>query len=73
MEEISIEMARKNVKLSQAEIANLLGVSRNTYGTWERYEVAMDIPTGYKFSKITGVPFDNIIFFKSKVHLKCRI
>lgn len=69
MGEITIEMARKKVRLSQEKMASKLGVTRNTYGTWERYEVAMDIPTGYKFSKITGIPFDNIAFFKNKTTL----
>lgn len=66
MEKISIEMARRNISASQEKMAELLGVSRNTYGSWERYEVAMNIPTGYKFSEITGVPFDNITFFKEE-------
>ncbi len=70
MVEITLEMARKKAKLSQEKMASKLGVTRNTYGTWERYEVSMDIPTGYKFSKITGIPFNDITFFKNKTTYK---
>ncbi|MGH2311748.1 helix-turn-helix transcriptional regulator [Streptococcus uberis] len=70
MVEISIAMARKKADLTQAKIAEKLGVSRTTYRSWEHYKVSMDIPTGYKFSKITGVPFDDITFFKKESTLE---
>lgn len=60
---LSIKAARSNVNLTQSQIAKMLGVSRETYLGYEHGDKQMKISTALRFSEITNVPIDNIIFF----------
>lgn len=57
--------------MTQEEVAKKLGVTRQTYQNYESYKTIMQISTGYLFSDIVDVAFDDIIFFKDWLHLKC--
>lgn len=63
MTQLTIEQARAKHSLTQEEVAKKLGVSRQTYQNYENYKTTMQISTGYMFSKIVDVDFDDIIFF----------
>ena len=58
----SIKSARNNVDLTQDEIAKMLGVTTKTYSDYEKGKTQMKIGTALRFSEITKVPIDNIIF-----------
>lgn len=61
MAKISLEAARVNAKLTQAEIAEKLGVSRSTVIDWEKGN--REIKTAYliAFCQITGFSIDDIL------------
>lgn len=61
MAKISLEAARVNTKLTQAEIAEKLGVSRSTVIDWEKGN--REIKTAYliAFCQITGFSIDDIL------------
>lgn len=61
-EMLSMKLARVRAGLTQEQVAERLGVSRNTYNDYENYNVIMRIDRGILFSEIVGIPFDNIIF-----------
>ncbi|WP_431188704.1 helix-turn-helix transcriptional regulator [Streptococcus suis] len=67
----TLEQARVHRGLSQESVARKLNVSRQTYQNYENYRTTMQISTGYRFSEIVDIPFDDIIFFKPELHLKC--
>lgn len=58
----SIKSARNNVDLTQDEIAKMLGVTTKTYSDYENGKTQMKIGTALRFSEITKIPIDNIIF-----------
>lgn len=60
----SIEIARKKSGLTQEEMAEQLGMSRNSYRKYENGEVVFRTDKAWKFSQIVKLPFDKIIFFK---------
>ena len=64
MAQISLEAARVNAKLTQAEIAEKLGVSRSTVIDWEKGN--REIKTAYliAFCEITGFSTDDILLPK---------
>lgn len=64
MSTITLEMARAKVKMTQEEMARELGTNRVTYADYEKYKTPMRIDLAYKFSQITNVKMDDLIFFK---------
>lgn len=63
MEKITLKMARAKAKLSQAEIAEKISVSRITYSKYETYEVPMRIDVAVKFCEATHTKLDEVKFF----------
>jgi DNA-binding XRE family transcriptional regulator len=59
--------ARKLKGLSQAKMARLMGISKNTYINKEKGETKFYIDEACKFSDLVGIPLQNIIFFKNNV------
>lgn len=64
MVRISLKAARVNVEMTQEEMAQALGTNRVTYGQYESYDTPMRIDTAKKFSEITNIPMDSLIFLK---------
>lgn len=60
---LTIKQARMISGLTQAEVAEELGMHVKTYMKYENYKQIMRINQGVRFSEITGVPFNQIIFF----------
>lgn len=60
MGQISLEAARVNANLTQAEVAKKLGVSRNTVIAWERGKAPMKPAYLYAFCHIVGMNEENI-------------
>lgn len=61
MPKITVEAARVNTKLTQAELAEKMGVSRETVVSWETGKRTMRTPYLYLFCNITGFSVDDII------------
>lgn len=57
---ISLEAARVNKKMTQAEMAKALGVHRSTVYNWERGKTSPNYKYLKKIEEITGVPCDYI-------------
>ena len=60
MPKISMEAARVNANLTQDQMAEKLGVTRQTYATWEKGKAEMRPAYFIAFCRITGVPEDAI-------------
>lgn len=58
----TLEQARKYRGLSQEKMAEKLGMSRRGYQRYEWGKTEMRIGTAEKFSKIVGIPLDQLIF-----------
>ena len=56
--QISLEAARVNAKMTQADAAREMGVSRQTIINWEKGKVSPGIPEIEKLSRIYRMPQD---------------
>ena len=61
----SIELARKKAGLTQEEISEALGMSRNQYREYEKGKIVFRMDTAWRFSEIVGLSIDSIIFFNA--------
>jgi Helix-turn-helix. len=59
---ISLEAARVNAKKTQEEVAQHLGMHRDTYRKYERGELAFRMDMAMKFSEYVNLPLENINF-----------
>ena len=57
---ISLEAARVNAKLTQEELAEKMGVSRESVRAWEKGTREMKTAYFYMFCDIVGISKDNI-------------
>ena len=71
MPKISLKMARIKTGMTQEEIAKKLGISRNTYMDYERYDTPMRITTAIDFCRIVDIPMDEIFFEKNYTSSVC--
>lgn len=60
MPKISLEAARINAKLTQKELANILGVSNATIVNWEKGLTEPNLSQLKKISELSGIPMDFI-------------
>jgi len=59
---VSLKTARELKGLKQSEAAELIGVSKDTLGNYERGKSYPDIPVLRKIEEVYGVPYSRIIF-----------
>ena len=59
---ITVKQARIGKEMSQAEMANCLGVNLSTYKRYEKDPGSMRVSTAFLFSEITKVPTTQIIW-----------
>lgn len=65
MEEYTVEQARRLAKISQAKMAQLLGLSENTYINKEKGETRFYVDEALCFAKYVNIPFEKIKFTRS--------
>lgn len=65
MTRISLEAARVNAKLTQKELAEILGISNATVVNWEKGNTEPNITQLRKISELSGIPMD-FIFMPEK-------
>lgn len=61
MAKITIEAARRNKKLTQQDIADKLGVSRQTVADWESGKRKMKTAYLFMFCKVVEMTEDDIL------------
>lgn len=61
----SVKQARRLVGYTQVEMAEKLGVSRDTYRRIEAKPETATILQGQKIAEITGISFDSIFLLRS--------
>ena len=52
--------ARKRAKLSQQEVADILGISRNSYGQKERDDVSFNLEEMFTLSELLNMSLDDL-------------
>ena len=57
----NIQAARKALGLTQEDLANRLGVARQTVAKWESGESLPDLENAYALAKLLGVSVDDLI------------
>ena len=60
MPKITLKAARVNANLTQAEMAEKMGVSRDSVAKWETGRAKILAIHLFKFCEVTGVSADNI-------------
>ena len=58
--QIKLYQARKQAKLSQQEVADILGISRNSYGQKERGDVLFNLEEMFALSELLNVSLDDL-------------
>lgn len=61
---ITLSAARVNANLTQSELADKMGVTKQTIINWEKGYIRMGVPELCMLSEITGVPTDYIFLPK---------
>ena len=55
---------RKNQKLTQEELANLIGISRQAINAIEKEKFDPRLPTAFKMSKLFKISIEELFFFE---------
>ena len=64
--QIKLYDARKRAKLSQQEVADILGISRNSYGQKERGDVPFNLEEMFALSELLNASLDDLFISRSK-------
>ena len=67
--QIKLYDARKRAKLSQQEVADILGISRNSYGQKERGDVPFNLEEMFALSELLNTSLDDLFISKRQVAL----
>ena len=59
---ITLPAARKNVNMTQRDLANACGVSESTVSNWEKGRSEPTVSQAKKIGELVGIHYDNIIF-----------
>lgn len=60
--ELTLKAARVNRGLTQKEAAQLIGVTVDTLGKYEKGKTYPDVPTLKKIEEVYGIGYNNLIF-----------
>lgn len=60
--QITMKQARVGANLTQAAVAEKMGVHPTTYFRMEKHPEDLTVKQAFRFSNIVGVDFDDIIF-----------
>ena len=64
--QIKLYDARKRSKLSQQDVADILGISRNSYGQKERGYVPFNLEEMFALSELLDSSLDDLFISKKK-------
>ena len=68
--QIKLYQARKQAKLSQQEVADILGISRNSYGQKERGDVLFNLEEMFALSELLNVSLDDLFISNKEGMIK---
>ena len=68
--QIKLYDARKRAKLSQQEVADVLGISRNSYGQKERGNVPFNLEEMFALSNLLNTNLDDLFISRPKEEVK---
>ena len=57
---------RKNQKLTQEELAELIGISRQAINAIEKEKFDPSLPTAFKMAKLFKTPIEKLLIFEIK-------
>lgn len=69
IDKLPIKALRARIGLTQKEVANIMGVNKSTYGSWENYKTYPDAMQLLKLSNIFKCSLDTF-YFPLNAHLK---
>ncbi|MCR5450667.1 MAG: helix-turn-helix transcriptional regulator [Solobacterium sp.] len=72
IERYSLRTARRIKEISQDEMAEKLGIHRNTYASWEEHPEDISMKNASIISEILGMPVEKLIFYADD-STKCRV
>lgn len=61
---LTLPAARKNVNMTQKELANACGVSESTVSNWEKGKTEPTVSQAKKIGEVVGMHYDDIIFLR---------
>lgn len=64
---ITLKMARVGADLTQAEVADKLGINNNTYAKWEKDPGMISIRDAVRICKIVRRSFNEILFITDEI------
>ena len=59
-----VKELRKNQKLTQEELANLIGISRQAINAIEKEKFDPSLPTAFKMSKLFEIAIEELFFYE---------
>ena len=59
-----VKELRKNQKLTQEELADLIGISRQAINAIEKEKFDPSLPTAFKMSKLFGYPIEQFFLYQ---------
>ncbi|WP_070043595.1 helix-turn-helix transcriptional regulator [Streptococcus agalactiae] len=62
MSKLTLKMLRAKHNLKQEDAAKMVGVSKDTWGNWERGKTTPKMETAYHIAETFHVELDDIIF-----------
>lgn len=65
MTKLPIKALRATKNLTQKEVAEKLGINRNTYSSWENYKTFPSLPQLIRLSEVFECSLDTFYFPKS--------
>ena len=68
--QIKLYQVRKQAKLSQQEVADILGISRNSYGQKERGDVSFNLEEMFALSELLNVSLDDLFISNKEGMIK---
>ena len=68
--QIKLYQVRKQAKLSQQEVADILGISRNSYGQKERGDVLFNLEEMFALSELLDVSLDDLFISNKEGMIK---
>ena len=63
--ELQLKRLRKQAGFTQDEMANILGVKKRTYGSWERQEAMMNLEQAYDCAVALGCTLNDLVGMES--------
>ena len=68
--QIKLYEARKRAKLSQQEVADILGISRDSYGQKERGDVSFNLDEAFALSELLNTSLDDLFISNKEGMIK---